>query len=118
MVVKKYNVPGHCEGRIRQVLNVNVEYEKPVVWILFDETLPYRSLDFYSIGTDWQLGEDDNATLRQSAYIGTVKDSEKIAYHCFCIATEPEHPPVEENKEKSAATVDASVETSDEEVSG
>lgn len=110
----KYNIPGHCEGRIRQVLQVNTQYGKPVVWVMLDDDLPYRSLDFYTLRTGIELNGGDAETIKNSAYIGTIKDAEGRIDHCFCIATQPENPPVEENSNmEGAAAVETNVETSD-----
>lgn len=110
----KYNIPGHCEGRIRQVLQVKLQYGESKVWVMLDDDLPYRSLDFYKIGTGWEINGSELETIRNSAYIGTIKDEEGYIWHCFCIATQPENPPVEENNNdrEGAAAVDANVETS------
>ena len=99
----KYNVPGHCEGRIRQVLNVDTQYGQPVVWVELDDDLEYRSLDFYKIRTGWEMNEADSETMKNSAYIGTIKDDEKKVWHCFCVATQPQNAPEEEVKEETSA---------------
>ena len=117
----KYSIPGHCEGRIRQVLQINVQYGKPVVWVMLDDDLPYRSLDFYKVRTGLELTGGDAEAIKNSAYIGTVKDEEGRIDHCFCIATQPENPPVEENNndKEGAAAVDTNVEASiDDRVNG
>ena len=104
----KYNIPGHCEGKIKQVLNVKTQYGKPVVWVMLDDAIEqYRALDFYTIGTGWELTGGDEQIIRQSAYIGTVKDEEGFIWHCFCVPVDP----VEKKEEDSAAADDAIVET-------
>lgn len=85
-----------------------------------DDKLPYRSIDFYQIG-DWVLSGEDENTMDNSAYIGSLKDEEGVIMHCFCIATEPENAPEEdrEDTEEDAAAVSTDVETSaDDRVSG
>lgn len=110
----KYSVPGHCEGNIKQVLNVNVQYGKPVVWVMFDDEIKEtRALDFYTVGTGWELTGGDEQVIKQSAYVGTVKDEEGYIWHCFAVAVEPE----EKNKkteENDAVSADPSVEPSNE----
>ena len=118
--IEKFNIPGHCEGRIKQVLQVKMQYRKPVVWVMMDDKLPYRSIDFYQIG-DWVLSGEDENTMDNSAYIGSLKDEEGVIMHCFCIATEPENAPEEDRKDalEDAAAVSTDVETSaDDRVSG
>ncbi len=95
----KYEVPGHCEGHIRQVLNVKTQYGRPVVWVSLDDELPYRSVDFYKVRTGWEIKDSDAEMMKNSAYIGSVKDDEGKVWHCYCIATQPNNPPKEENKE-------------------
>ena len=120
ITIYKYSIPGHCEGRIRQVLQINQQYGKPVVWVMLDDTLPYRSIDFYKIGTRWELRGEDEETMRNSSYIGTVKDEEGYIWHCFCVATEPENIPIEDKMKdmKSAAAASPDVEASAEESVG
>ena len=98
----KYSVPGHCEGNIKQVLNVNVQYGKPVVWVMFDDEIKEtRALDFYTVGTGWELTGGDEQIIKQSAYVGTVKDEEGYIWHCFAVAVEPEEK--NEKTEENAA---------------
>lgn len=110
--IYKYNVPGHCEGHIRQVLQVKMQYGKPVVWVMLDDSIEEtRALDFYTVGTGWELTGGDEEIIKQSAYIGTVKDEEGYIWHCFAVAVEPEN----KNDEKDAAGDDAIVNSSDNE---
>ncbi len=110
----KYNVPGHCEGPIRQVLGTKIQYGKPVVWVLLDDDIKeIRALDFYTVGTGWELEDDDARAVRNSAYIGTVKDEEGYVWHIFCVAVNP----VEKDKNKGgkdAVSASAIDEASDE----
>ena len=88
---------------------------------MLDDDLPYRSLDFYKVRTGLELTGGDAEAIKNSAYIGTVKDEEGRIDHCFCIATQPENPPVEENNNdrEGAAAVDTNVEASiDDRVNG
>lgn len=86
----KYQVPGHCEGKIRQVLNVKLQYGKPVVWVMLDDSLDQvRALDFYTVGTGWELTDGDEQIIKMSAYVGTIKDEEGYIWHVFCCPTEP-----------------------------
>lgn len=101
--IYKYPVPGHCEGNIRQVLNVELQYGKPVVWVMLDDSIKEkRALDFYSVGTGWELTGGDEEIIKQSAYIGTVKDDEGFIWHCFCVVVEPEKKEKIEEKETAA----------------
>ena len=89
--IYKYSVPGHCEGPIRQVLQVKMQYGKPVVWVMLDDSIKdVRALDFYTVGTGWELTGGDEEVVKQSAYVGTVKDEEGYIWHCFAVAVEPE----------------------------
>lgn len=86
----KYKVPGYCEGHIRQVLGAKMQYGEPVVWVMLDDEIKdVRALEFYKVGTGWELDGDDALALRNSAYIGTVKDEEGYIWHIFCVATAP-----------------------------
>ena len=88
--IYKYQVPGHCEGHIRQVLNVKMQYGKPVVYVMLDDAIEQvRALDFYSIGTGWELTGGDEQVIHNSAYVGTVKDDEGYMWHVFCVPVEP-----------------------------
>lgn len=109
----KYQIPGHCEGKIRQVLNVKMQYGKPVVWVMLDDSIEEtRALDFYTVGTGWELTDGDEKVIKSSVYVGTVKDEEGYVWHCFCVATEPE----EKNEDgKDAAGDDVTNEASTEE---
>lgn len=87
----KYSVPGHCEGKIRQVLNVELQYGKPVVWVVLDDDIEEtRAIDFYTVGTGWELEGGDAEVMRNSAYLGTVKDEEGFIWHCFAVSVLPE----------------------------
>lgn len=100
----KYNVPGHCEGRIRQVLNVKMQYGKPVVWVILDDDIPeVRALDFYTVGTGWELTDGDAQVMRNSAYVGTVKDEEGYIWHVFCVQVNPTESNVRKETEAAAA---------------
>lgn len=106
----KYPVPGHCEGKIRQVLNVKMQYGKPVVWVMLDDTIEtLRALDFYTVGTGWELTDGDEQVIKNSAYIGTVKDEEGYIWHTFCVPVEPEG--VKNNGEEAAAAEVTDAET-------
>lgn len=108
----KYNVPGHCEGSIKQVLNVNIQYGKPVVWVMFDDTIKEtRALDFYSVGTGWELTGGDEQIIKQSAYVGSVKDDEGYIWHCFAVAVEPEGKSKTNEAENGAAADQTIAET-------
>lgn len=104
----KYPVPGHCEGKIRQVLNVKMQYGKPVVWVMLDDSIEQiRALDFYTVGTGWELTGGDEQVIKNSAYIGTVKDEEGYIWHTFCVPVEPE------NKEKETGADETSTAAAD-----
>lgn len=97
----KYQIPGHCEGKIRQVLQVKMQYGKPVVWVMFDDSIEEtRALDFYTIGTGWELTGGDEQVIKNSAYLGTVKDEEGYIWHCFAVAVAPEEKNADDNKRK------------------
>lgn len=111
----KYEVPGHCEGHIRQVLNVKMQYGKPVVYVMLDDAVKeVRALDFYRVGTGWELTGGDEQVIKNSAYIGTVKDEEGYMWHIFCVPVEP----VENKKEEDAAAGQPIEETKAEEPQG
>ena len=100
----KYNVPGHCEGHIKQVLNVKMQYGKPVVWVILDDDVPeVRALDFYTVGTGWELTDGDAQVMRNSAYIGTVKDEEGYIWPVFCVQVNPVESNVGKETEAAAA---------------
>jgi len=106
VTIYKYNVPGHCEGKIRQVLQVKLQYGKPVVWVMLDDSIKEtRALDFFTVGTGWELTGGDEQVIKQSSYIGTVKDEEGFIWHCFCVPVEPEN--------KGKETEDAAAESTD-----
>lgn len=108
----KYSVPGHCEGSIKQVLNVNIQYGKPVVWVMFDDSITEtRALDFYSVGTGWELTGGDEQIIKQSAYVGSVKDDEGYIWHCFAVAVEPEKKNKTNEAENDAAADQTIAET-------
>ena len=112
--ILKFDVPGHCEGHIRQVLNVKLQYGKPVVWVVFDDEIKdVRALDFYSIDTGWELDGDDAKVVQNSAYLGTLKDEEGYIKHYFCL---PVAPTEEEKDDALAGSTD--VEASTEEALG
>lgn len=112
--ILKFDVPGHCEGHIRQVLNVKLQYGKPVVWVVFDDEIKdVRALDFYSIDTGWELDGDDAKVVQNSAYLGTLKDEEGYIKHYFCLPVAP----TEEDKEKKEEKDDALAGSTDVEAS-
>ena len=109
----KYQIPGHCEGKIRQVLQVKMQYGKPVVWVMLDDSIEEtRALDFYTIGTGWELTGGDEQVIKNSAYLGTVKDEEGYIWHCFAVAVAPEEKKANDNegKETEAAAADQPIE--------
>lgn len=109
VTIWKYNVPGHCEGRIKQVLNVKMQYGKPVVYVMLDDSVDtIRALDFYTVGTGWELTDGDERIIQQSAYIGTVKDEEGYMWHVFCVPVEPVGDKLKE-KDNAGAAADQTI---------
>lgn len=114
----KYSVPGHCEGPVKQVLGTEMQYGKPVVWVMLDDDIKEtRAIDFYSCGTGWDLDGNDAEVMRNSAYCGTLKDEEGYIWHVFCVSvpTEAELKERIEKKKELAATARTTIEASDEE---
>ena len=96
----KYKVPGHCEGPIKQVLQAHLQYGEPVVWVVLDDQIKeVRGLDFFKIGTGWELTDGDEQVMDNAGYCGTVKDEEGYIWHVFCVAA----PVVGENKGEGTA---------------
>ncbi len=94
--ILKYDVPGTCKGKIRQVLNVKLQYGKPKVWVMMDDTLEEeRTLEFFTVGTGWALKGQDEEIMKQALYVGTVKDEEGYIWHVFCLPVKDD-----ENKEE------------------
>lgn len=101
ITIKKYSVPGHCEDKIRQILGVKMQYDKPFVWVMLDDELEdVRAVDFFAVQDDWKLDGGDAEVMKNSAYIGTVKDSEGVISHCFCVSVgvQKHEEPAEEAK--------------------
>jgi hypothetical protein len=94
----KYQVPGACEGHLRQILKADMQYGKPVVWVMHDDTVEEtHNLTFYTVGTGWELTDKDEEIVRNSLYIDTVKDEEGYIWHIFAVESKKE----EEKESKS-----------------
>ena len=81
----KYPIPGRCTEKVKQILTVDIQYGKPVVWVVIDDNLEKEtSLAFYTVGTGWEMTGEDEDIFNKSIYMGTVKDEEGYIWHCYC----------------------------------
>lgn len=74
MTIYKYNVPGVYNIPLKQVLDVQIQRGKIVVWCIVDEELPKDCIYFDICGTGWNVDRD------LGTYIGTVQDD---VWHVF-----------------------------------
>ena len=77
MTIYKYNVPGVYNIPLKQVLDVQTQRGKIVVWCIVDEELPKDCIYFDICGTGWNVDRD------LGTYIGTVQDDDCYVWHVF-----------------------------------
>ena len=77
MTIYKYNVPGVYNIPLKQVLDVQIQRGKIVVWCIIDEELPKDCIYFDICGTGWNVDRD------LGTYIGTVQDDNCYVWHVF-----------------------------------
>lgn len=77
MTIYKYNVPGVYNIPLKQVLDVQIQRGKIVVWCIVDEELPEERIYFDICGTGWNVDRD------LGTYIGTVQDDDCYVWHVF-----------------------------------
>ena len=77
MTIYKYNVPGVYNIPLKQVLDVQIQRGKIVVWCIVDEELPEDRICFDICGTGWNVDRD------LGTYIGTVQDDDCYVWHVF-----------------------------------
>lgn len=77
MTIYKYNVPGIYNIPLKQVLDVQIQRGKIVVWCIVDEELPEDCIYFDICGTGWNVDRD------LGTYIGTVQDDDSYVWHVF-----------------------------------
>ena len=106
--IRRFDVPGVCEGKIRQILTTKMMYGEPKVWVMMDDSLERdNKVEFFRVGDGWQLEGNDAEVMKNAFYVGSVRDEERINWHIFGIAVTDEKK--EETKEEAVADSDSNV---------
>lgn len=73
-------IPRTLTGRVRRVLDIQMQYNTPVVWVELDDDCDVMEFIFVPFGTGWEIPEEEMWGLE---YAATVQDAEGYVWHYY-----------------------------------